>query len=182
MHDGLQHSGDVHPLLRGNFRRVQGGQRQNVFDLFFDTLRVGGGKVDLIEYREYLQIVFHRQVGIGQGLGLDALGRVHNQHRSLAGGQRTGNLIVEVHVTGGVDQIQGVALPVGGGVVQPDRAGFDGDAPLPLQIHIVQKLALHLALLHRPAQLNEPVGQGGFSVVDVGNDAEISDFTLIGHR
>ena len=52
-----------------------------------------------------------------------------------------------------------------------------GDAPLPFQIHVVQDLVLHLPLLHRAAQLDQPVGEGGFAVVYVGNDGKISNAT-----
>jgi len=38
-------------------------------------------------------------------LGLNALGGIDNKERSLAGVERTGDLIVEVDVTGGVDQV-----------------------------------------------------------------------------
>ena len=107
------------------------------------------------------------QVGVGQGLGLHALGGVHHQHRALTGGQGPGHLIVEVHVARGVDEIQGVGLPVGGLVVQPHRPGLDGDAPLPLQVHVVQQLGLHFPLGDGVAQLDEAVGKGGFSVVNV---------------
>ena len=99
------------------------------------------------------------QVGVGQGLGLHALGGVHHQHRTLTGGQGSGHLIVEVHVARGVDEVQGIGLPVGGLVVQPHRPGLDGDAPFPLQVHVVQQLGLHLPLGDGVAQLNEAVGE-----------------------
>ena len=76
--------------------------------------------------------MLHGEVGVGQGLGLHALGGVHHQHRPLAGGQGPGHLVVKVHMARGVNEVQGVVLPVGGGVVQPHGPGLDGDAPLPL--------------------------------------------------
>ena len=39
--------------------------------------------------------------------------------RLMEGGQGPGHLVVKVHVARGVDEVQGVVLPVGGGVVQP---------------------------------------------------------------
>lgn len=81
-----------------------------------------------------------------------------------------------------VDEVQMVDRPILRLVVQPHRPGLDGNAPFPLQVHVVQQLALHLPLLHRPAQFNEPVGQGGLAVVDVRDNGKISDFTLVGHR
>ena len=60
---------------------------KSTLSLLLHTLRVGGGQVDLVHHREDFQVVLHGQVGVGQGLGLDALGGVHDEHRPLAGGQ-----------------------------------------------------------------------------------------------
>ena len=108
LHDVLQHSGDVDPLLGGDLRRVQGGQADDVLHLVLGLLGVGGGEVDLVEHGQDLQVVLQGQIGVSQGLGLHTLGRVHHQHRALAGGQGPGHLIVEVHVARGVDQVQGI--------------------------------------------------------------------------
>ena len=51
------------------------------------------------------EVVLEGQVQVGQRLGLDALRRVDQQHRALAGGQRPGHLVGEVDVAGGVDQV-----------------------------------------------------------------------------
>ena len=125
--------------------------------------------------------MLHGQVGVGQGLGLHPLGGVHHQHRPLAGRQGTAHLVVEVHVARGVDEVEAVGLPVGGLVVHPDGPGLDGDAPLPLQVHIVQQLGGHLPLLHRAADFNHPVGQGGLAVINMGDNGKVSDFRLFCH-
>ena len=52
------------------------------------------------------------QVGVGHGLGLDALGGIDDQERPLAGGQGPGDLVVEVHVAGRVDEVEHVRLAV----------------------------------------------------------------------
>jgi hypothetical protein len=53
---------------------------------------------------------------------------------------------------------------------------FDGDPPLLLQLHVVQDLVgLHLARRDGPGVLQQAVGDGRLAVVDVGDDAEISD-------
>ena len=88
------------------------------------------------------------QVGIGQGLGLYALGGIHHQHRTLTGGQGAGDLIIEVHMARGVDEVQGIGLAVFRFIIKVDGSGFDGDAPLALQVHVVQELVLHLPLGH----------------------------------
>ena len=45
---------------------------------------------------------------------------------------RARDLVVEVHMTRGVDEVERVDLPVLRGVVEGDGAGLDGDAALAL--------------------------------------------------
>ena len=40
------------------------------------SFRIGGGQVDLVEDRDDLQVVLHREVQVGQRLRLDALSGV----------------------------------------------------------------------------------------------------------
>ena len=81
----------------------------------------------------------------------------------------------------GVDEVQGVDLAVLGLVEQVHGPGLDGDAPLPLQVHVVQNLVLHLPLRHGVAQLQQPVRQRGLAMVDVGNDGKVADMGLFKH-
>ena len=55
---------------------------------YFSGLR--GRQVDLVEHRDDVEVVLQRQVEVGQGLRLDALRRVDEQHRALTGGQASG--------------------------------------------------------------------------------------------
>ena len=64
------------------------------------------GQVDLIDDRQDLQTVIHRQIAVGKGLRLDALRGIDDEDRALTGGKRPADFIVEVHVTGGIDQIE----------------------------------------------------------------------------
>src|ERR1700760_2903974 len=52
---------------------------------------------------------------------------------------------------------------------------LDRDAALALEVQGVQDLLFHLALLQCSGRLDQPVGQGGLPVVDVGDDAEVAD-------
>ena len=178
-HDVLQHVVDANALLGGDQRAALAVQADLVLDLLLHHLRLGRGQVDLVDDRADLQVVLQRHVDVGQRLGLDALAGVHHQHRALAGRQRAGNLIGEVHVAGGVDQVQHVLLAVLRGIGHAHGLGLDGDAPLPLQLHAVQHLVGHVPLLHHARALQDAVRQGGFAVVDVGNDAKIADSALI---
>src|SRR5207237_9285981 len=61
-----------------------------------------------------------------------------------------------------------------GFVVQANAFRFDGDAALALQIHGVEHLFVHLAFGKRSGHFEQTVGQRGFAVVDVRDDAEIA--------
>ena len=75
-----------------------------------------------------------------------------------------------------IDEVEYIVFAIIGLIVQPDRPGFDGDAALPFQLHGVKDLILHLPLVNGVAFLQQPVGQGGFAMVDVGHNGEVADF------
>ena len=57
--------------------------------------------------------------------------------------------------------------------------GLDGDAALALEVHGVEDLGLHLARLERTGELEKTVGQRRLAVVDVGDDREITNESLV---
>jgi hypothetical protein len=109
---------------------------------------VGDGEVDLVEDRDDLQVVLHRQVQVGERLGLDALARVHDEECPLASRDCARDLVGEVHVPRGVDEVQR-PLAVVATIQDPDGLGLDRDAPLPLDVHRVQDLGHPLPLRDR---------------------------------
>ena len=112
-----------------------------------------------------------RLVAVGQGLGLDALAGVDEQHGALAGRQGARDLVAEVHVARGVDQLEDVAL-----VVDSDVLGLDRDAALTLDVHRVEVLRAHQARVDRAGDLEDAVRQRRLAVVDVRNDARSCGF------
>ena len=72
-----------------------GVEADNVLDLLFDAVRLGGGKVDLVEDRHDLVIVVECLVNIGKRLRLDALARIDNKDRSLARSKAPAHLIAK---------------------------------------------------------------------------------------
>ena len=158
----------------------------DVRDLLRVLLRVGGRQVDLVKDRNNLKIILHGQVQVRQRLRLDALRRVDQQNRALARLQRARDLVGEVHVAGGVDQMQHDLLA---GMRtrlrhprQPHVLRLDGDAALALDVHVVQVLVAHVARLDHAGHLQDPVRQGRLAVVDVGDDAEVADLLGIRER
>ena len=51
---------------------------------------------------------------------------------------------------------------------------FDGDTPLPLQVHRIEQLIVHIARRDRAGPMQQPIGQGGLAVIDMGDDTEVS--------
>ncbi len=76
---------------------------------------------------------------------------------------------------GRVDQVELVGLPVPRGVRQADGVGLDRDPALALEVHRVEDLVAEVPRRHRPAALDQAVGERRLAVVDVGDDAEVPD-------
>ena len=172
--DGPKDVGHPLPRLGADGEDLGRVDPQAGHDLFLDLLGPRRLHVDLVEHGNDRQVVVHRQIGIGDGLCLDALGRVDQEDRPLAGRQAAGNLVVEVDVAGRVDQVELVDLAVER-VIDRDGAGLDGDSALALEIHVVEQLLAKLALGDGARLQEELVGQRALTVIDMGDDREISD-------
>ena len=173
--DGFQHIVDADAGLGAAKHRVRGVQADDILDLLAHPLGLGCRQVDLVEDRDDLVVVVDGLVDIGQGLGLDALGCIDHQDGAFAGGQAAADFIGKVDVPRRVHQIEDVGLAVFGLVVEAHGLGLDGDAALALDIHGIEHLFLHLALGQAAGGLDQPVGQGGFAMVDVRDDGEVAD-------
>lgn len=75
----------------------------------------------------------------------------------------------------GIDQVEKIFLSVLGAIGQTYCLAFDGDATFSLDLHVVKELVLKLAIGDQVAILNHSVGEGRFAVVNMRNNAEISD-------
>ena len=126
-------------------------------------------------------VMIQRQIDIGQGLRFHALRGVHHQQRPVAGRERAGDFIVEVHMAGRVDQVQNVRCAVLVLVGNADGLRLDRDAAFALQIHLVQILIAFFAVAYEAGVFENAIGQRGFAVVDVGDDAEIAKMFQCGH-
>ncbi len=154
---------------------VGGVAVEQVRELLRALLGLGRGKVDLVERGHDDEPGVARQVEVRERLRLEALGGVDEQHGAFAGLERPRHLVGEVDMAGRVDQVQLVSL-----VCEPHRLRLDRDAPLTLEIHLVEVLGAHVAARDRVRHLEQPVGEGRLAVVDVGNDAEVADARGVG--
>ncbi len=153
-----------------------------MFNFFFDALRLGLWQVHFVQDGHHLKTLLNRGVAVGYRLRLNTLPRIHHQQRAFTGRQRTADLIGEVNVAGGINEVELVGFAILRVVMQRYAVRFDGDAALTLQIHGIQDLGFHFTVRKTTANLDETVGQGGFTVVDVRDDGKIADMTQITHR
>ena len=78
-------------------------------------------------------------------------------------------------MTGGVDQVQLIFFSVDCGVSHAHGGGLDGDALLALEVHAIEELGVHLAIGDCAGKLQQAVRQGGLSVIDVRDNAEVAN-------
>ena len=149
---------------------IIGRDRQVILDLGLDLIGMGRGQVDLVDGRHNVQIGVHGERRIGDGLRLDTLGGIDDEHRALAGGQRTRDLIGKVHVARRIDEVELIRLAVVGVIGHADGVGLDRDAALALDIHGVEQLRLHVALVDGMGELEDTVTDRGLAMVDVRNN------------
>ncbi len=146
------------------------GDPEDPLDLAGIAIRIRSGQVDLVEGGNDLELVLQREVAVGQRLRLDPLRGVDHEDDTLAGGEAATDLVAEVDVTGGVDQVEDVAVPV-----DPDVLRLDRDAPLAFEVHRVEVLRPHVPCVDGAGDLQDPVRQRRLAMVDVRNDREIAD-------
>jgi hypothetical protein len=171
---------DTEPGLAADAQHLGARNADGLLHLGDDLVGPGGGEVDLVEDRQDCQVVLHREVGIGDGLGLHALAGIDEQDGALAGSEAARHFVAEIDVPWRVDQVQLVAFAFVG-VVNRDGVHADGDAAFAFEIHRVEDLGAKVALADRSGLEQQLVRQCGFAVVDVGNDAEIADVLCLSH-
>ena len=179
--DRLQHIGHAEAGLGRDLDRVRGVEPDHVLDLLADAFGLRGRQIDLVEDGNDLVIVVDRLIDIGERLGLDPLARIDDEKRTLAGGERARHLIGEIDMARRVDEVEHIFLARFRRVVEAHGIGLDGDAALALEVHRIEDLVDHLPFGDGPAQLDQPVGQRRFAVIDMGDDGEIADMAKIGH-
>ncbi len=174
LHNGFEDLFHAEAALGADQQRVGGGNGQYIFDLFFHVIGLRGGQVDFVDHRKNGEVVSGGEKRVRHGLRFHALARVHHQQRAFARGERAGNFVGKIDVARGVDQVQAIDVAVLRGVMQANAFGLDGDAALALQVHGIEHLLVHLALGEGAGHFQQPVGKGGFAVIDVRDDTKIA--------
>jgi hypothetical protein len=175
LHDGFEHLLDAEARFARREQDFVVLAAYEVDDLILHLVDHGRIHVDLVEHGDDFEVVADGQVEVRDGLGLDALRGVDHQQGPLARRDGARDLVGEVDVARGVDEVEHVALAVAGRVLHLDGVALDGDALFALEVHVVEHLGLHFALVERVGLFEQAVGQGALPVVDMGYDAEIAD-------
>ena len=142
MDDRFENFANAHALFGAGENRAGVVEADDLADLPARFVGLRAGQVDLVDDRNDLEVVVGGEVRVRQRLRLDALRRIDEQQRALAGGQRPRHFVRKIHVPGRVDEIEDVVLAVERRVVQPDGVRLDRDAALALEVHASRGPAL----------------------------------------
>ena len=175
LHHRFQHLGHAYAGLGADGQRMRSIQADGALDHLLGALDVGARQINLVDDGNDLQSIIDGDVSVGQGLRFHALRRIHHQQRAFARGQRARHFVAEVHVARRVDQVELIGLAVRRRIHHAHRMRLDGNAALPLQVHRVQHLCLHLARRQRAGQLEQTVGKRALPMINMGDDREVSD-------
>ncbi len=168
--DGVQQLGHADSRLGRDAQDVFCRNAEHLFDLHRVTIGISGWQVDLVQHGDDLEVVLECEITVGERLGLDPLRGIHDEHDTLTRGERSADLVTEVDVARGVDEMQPVVPPRHAHVLRLDR-----DPALALEVHRVEVLGAHVAGLDCTGDLEDAIGQRRLAVVDVGDDREIAD-------
>ena len=134
---------------------------------------VRAGAVELVDEGDAGHVVFFGLAPDGLRLRLDAADAAEERDGAVEDAQRALDLGGEVHVAGGVNQVDAVVAPVAGG-----GGGGDGDAALALLLHPVHRrvAVVHVADAVGAAGVEEDAfGAGGLAGINVRHDADVAD-------
>ena len=78
-------------------------------------------------------------------------------------------------MSGGINEVENVLYPIGRvHILHLNGVALDRDAALAFQVHIIERLVLHIALADGVGVLQQAIGKGAFSVVNVCDNAEVA--------
>ncbi len=152
-------------------------------DLLDAAIKIGADLVHLVDENDARHMIFVGLTPYRFRLRLDALIAVEHAYRAVEHAQRAFDLDREIDVTGGIDDVEALAVPEGRG-----RGGGDRDAALLLLLHPVhgRSAVVHFADLMRFAGIIEDaLRRRRLARIDVGHDAEVSvvlDFMAARHN
>ena len=143
---------------------------KEVDELGLDSVNVGGGEIDFVDDGDDIEVLLESEIDVGEGLSLDALGGVHDEDGGFDSLERAGDFVREVDMAGSINEVEFIALPM-----HLDRGELNGDALFAFKIHGIQELGLHFASGNGAGELHHAIGDGGFTMVDMGDNTKITN-------
>ena len=170
-------------LQRGGVDRVEielvvGGAEaiEQVEGLVEHPVRARAGTVDLVDHDDRLEAHRERLLGHEARLRHRAVHRVDQDQYRVDHRQHALDLAAEVGVARGVDDVDAVFLAVGRLPADRGVLGKDRDAAFLFQVVAVHHpLGGDRALAEGAGLLEQLVDEGGFAVVDVGDDGDVAE-------
>ena len=154
-------------------------EADGVDELLRDAPGLGERRIHLVDDGDERQVELEGLVDGRESLRLYPLRRVDHHDGALAGRERARDLVGEVDVARGVDEVELVALAVRRAEVEAHGLRLDRDPLLAFELHLVEQLLAHLARGDRPRLLQHAVGERRLAVIDVGDDRKVADAPLI---
>ena len=145
---------------------------QFIFDLGNGPLEIRAYPVEFVDKSDSRYMVLVRLVPDGLRLGLHPAHGAENGHRPVQNTQGPLHFYGEIHVAGGVDNVDGLVQPMAGG-----HGRSDGDAPFLFFGHPIHD---RLTVMDLPdfigfaGIIEDALGQSGLAGIDVGHNADVS--------
>jgi hypothetical protein len=129
------------------------------------------GAVDLVDDDDGLQPLLQRLAQHKARLRHGAFHRIHQEQHAIDHVHDALHLAAEVGMARRIDDVDRHILVLDAGVL-----GENGDAALPLQVVGVHDALHHGLILPKDLGLAQhPIDQGGFAVIDVGDDGNVAN-------
>ena len=170
---------DAHELVLGTDRQLQQDRDsvQTLFNGFDAVVERSAGAVQLIDVADTRHAVLSGLTPHSHRLRLDARHTVEYGNSTVEDTQGTLHLDGEVHVPGGVNDVDLGVMPEGGG-----RGGGNGNAALLLLLHPVHGggAVVDLAdLVGLAGVVKDALGRRRLAGIDVGHDADVANLAQV---
>jgi len=135
-------------------------------------VKIGADPVHFVDISDAGDAVFIRLPPDRLRLGLDTAGGIEDGDCAIQNSQRTFDFGRKIDMAGRVDDVDAVVLPAAG-----DGGRGDGDASFAFLLHPVHSggAVVNLAYtMHLAGVVQDPLGGGGLTGIDVSHDADIA--------
>ena len=138
---------------------------------FFD---ISIWEIDFVEHRNNCEVLIDRKIEVCNGLRLYALAGIDKKNSALYSGKRARDFVGKVYVAWSVDEVERVSF-----VLHANRLELDGDPAFLLELHGIENLSRHVSFFDGTSNLKKSIRKGRFAMVDVRNNAKISNVLSI---